>query len=233
LLTVSFELWKAGYHVLVYDLRGHGESPVDWCGLGTYEKDDLISALEFLKSQKDPSGQDLLDGRVGLYGVDLGGYVSLAAAGQNPMVKAIAVDSVCPDVPAYLNHRLKHYIGGGTEWANQLIDSSLSNRITDLVMRGYLMKKEQLTSAVEVVKAPAGRKLLFITGKDSGPLAPLTRDLYAKTADQKLLVEVDRTRLSRLYDKHSTDYDDRIVAFFREAIPTAPEKAQSTARASR
>ena len=82
LLTLSFELYKAGYHILLYDLRGHGESPVNWSGLGTFEKDDLLAAISFLKNMKTPSNQDLIDGRVGLYGVDLGGYVALSAASE-------------------------------------------------------------------------------------------------------------------------------------------------------
>src|SRR5215467_7214227 len=80
LITLAFELWKSGFHVLMYDLRGHGESPVKWSGLGTYEKDDLLSAIKFMKNRKNETGQDLLDGRVGLYGVDLGGYLSLVVS---------------------------------------------------------------------------------------------------------------------------------------------------------
>ena len=82
LLTLGFELWKNGYNVLLYDLRGHGESPVKWSGLGTYERDDLLSAIKFLKERKNEKGEAILDGRVGLYGVNLGGYVSLAASAQ-------------------------------------------------------------------------------------------------------------------------------------------------------
>src|SRR5215510_76100 len=58
-LTLGFELWKSGYHVLLYDLRGHGESPVKWSGLGTYEKEDLISAIGFTQGLKGDSGEPI------------------------------------------------------------------------------------------------------------------------------------------------------------------------------
>jgi len=65
MLTLGVELWKSGYHVLLYDLRGHGDSTVKWSGLGTYEKDDLLSAVKFLKNKKTETGQPLVDGREG------------------------------------------------------------------------------------------------------------------------------------------------------------------------
>jgi len=63
--------------------------------------------------------------------------------------------------------------------------------------------------------------MLFIVGKDSGELGPMTRELYARAQDQKELAELEKTRLDRLYDKESADYDARVVAFFSSAIPTA------------
>src|SRR5438046_296606 len=37
LLSLGVALQRAGYHVLIYDLRGHGESKVEISSLGEYE----------------------------------------------------------------------------------------------------------------------------------------------------------------------------------------------------
>jgi len=224
LLTLSFELWKAGYNVLVYDLRGHGESPVKWSGLGTYEKDDLLSALKFLRTKKTESGQDILDGRVGLYGVDMGGYISLVASTQDPMIKAVAVDSVYPDVTHFLSHQLKTIVGSDTSAANRLVDSHLTSQLTELAVQLYLMRREDSAPAFDSVAAASERKFLFLTGKNSGGLGDMTRELYNATKGPKQLVEVDQSRLVRLYDKASSEYDARVVAFFKEAMPTTSDK---------
>ncbi|HKP86846.1 MAG TPA: alpha/beta fold hydrolase [Blastocatellia bacterium] len=223
LLTLSFELWKAGYHVLVYDLRGHGESPVKWSGLGTYEKDDLLSAIKFLKERKNEGGQLLLDGRVGLYGVELGGYISLVASAQDPTVKAIAVDSVYPDANHFINSRLKTIVGSNAI-GNRLVDSSWTSRLGELAMQLYLLRREDTAPAVESVSAGAGRRFLFITAKDTGVYDTMTRELYDQTTGQKELIEVEQSRMDRLYEKTSSAYDARVVAFFQQAIPLALEK---------
>jgi pimeloyl-ACP methyl ester carboxylesterase len=230
LLTLSFELWKAGYNVLVYDLRGHGESPVKWSGLGTYERDDLLSAIKFLRSKKTEAGQELMDGRIGLYGVDLGGYVSLVASSQDPAIKAVAVDSVYPDVSHFMNHQLKTMIGGDSNLANRLADSKWTNQLNDFAMQLYLMRREDSAPAVESVAAASGRKFLFIVGKNSGALGQMTQDLHELAKDPKQIVEVERSRLGRLYDKTSSEYDARVVAFFKEAIPTTSDKPGQSAR---
>jgi pimeloyl-ACP methyl ester carboxylesterase len=223
LLTLSFELWKTGYHVLVYDLRGHGESPVNWSGLGTYETDDVLSAIKFLKSQKNDKGQELFDGRVGLYGVDVGGYVSLVASSQDPSIKAVAVDSVYPDVNSFINHRLKSVIGSNG-WATGIIDSSLANNLTEVAMQVYLLRREESAPAVEAAGASSGKRFLFITGKDNGRLDGLTREVQAQTKDPSELVELEHTRTQRLYDEASSTYDARVVAFFTAAMPVSTEK---------
>lgn len=231
LLTLAFELWKAGYNVVVYDLRGHGESPVNWSGLGTYEKDDLLSAIKFLRGRTNETGQELLDGRVGLYGVDVGGYISLIASTQDPMIKAVAVDSVYPDVSHFMSYQLKTIVGSDSDAANRLVDSRWTSQLTKLAMQLYLMRREDSAPAVDSVATASGRKFLFITGKNSGGLAGMTRDLHNATKDPKQIVEVEQSRLVRLYDKASSEYDARVVAFFKEAIPPTPDKPGQLARA--
>ena len=229
LLTLGFALWKAGYHVLIYDLRGHGESPVKWSGLGTYERDDLLSAIKFLKERKNEKGETLLDGRVGLYGVDLGGYASLAVSAEDPLVKAVAVDSVFPDVNHFVNAQLKSGVGKN-EMGNKLIDSVWTKRLAEISMQMYLLRREDSAPALEAVSTAAGRKTLFVTANDTGVYDLMTRELYNAARGQKELVEVPRSRMNRLYESEGAAYDARIVAFFQQAIAVTPPTPDKTKR---
>ena len=234
LLSLGFELWKADYHVLVYDMRGHGESPTKWSGLGTYEADDLLSAINYLRAMKLPNGvpvatktdvnQKLVDGRFGLYGVDLGGYASLIASSQDPMVKAVAVDSVYLDVSHFIKTRMRGFIGSDSSWANKVIESSWTSKLTELSMQVYLLRREDSVPALEAVRGAHGRRFLYITAPKTGEQEAMTRELASQTKDQKEVIEVDNCRLKRLYDKAASTYDARVVQFFREAMPPA-EKA--------
>ncbi|HXG66883.1 MAG TPA: alpha/beta fold hydrolase [Blastocatellia bacterium] len=232
LLTLSFELWKAGYHVLVYDLRGHGESPVQWSGLGTYENEDILSAIKFIKGLKNEAGQELLDGRIGLYGVGLGGYASVVASAQDPMVKAIAVDSVYPDVTRFVNHKVKTLVGSETGWAGRVIDSAYASQLTSLVMQVYLLRRDDSSPTLESAVTASNRRILFMTGKDAGAVQEMTRNLHSIANDPKEFAEVEQTRLTRLYEK-SESYDARVTAFFRSALPITDEKAKPVLRASK
>lgn len=222
LLTLSFELWKAGYHILLYDMRGHGESTVAWSGLGTYEKEDLLSGIKYLKGLKNGAGKELFDGRTGLYGVGLGGYVSLAASLQDPSIKAVAVDSAYPNVHDFVNHRLKTMVGPDSQWAHGLIDWQWTGSALELTMQLYLLRREDSDPATEAVGATTGRPTLFITGKDAGALEAMTKELFAQAKEPKQFVEVEQTRLSRLYDEKSSVYDAKVVDFFRTALPVNP-----------
>ena len=217
-LTLSFDLWKAGYNVLLYDLRGNGQSAVDWSGLGIYEKEDLLSAIEYTKTLKGPDGRPVGDGRIGLYGVEIGGYSSMMAASQSPAVKAVAVDSVYPDISAYTKYRLKAGVGSNNLWA-KLIDYPTTGKLTNFGLQLYLARRNDSETAQEALKASTGRRFLFIVGSDSGALADMTKALYDTTDSPKEFVQLNKSRLDRLYESDSAEYDARVVAFFKDALP--------------
>ncbi len=225
LLTLAVELYKAGYHVLLWDMRGHGENPVTKSGIGMYEKDDLISAIKFLKGLRTQSGQELTDGRIALYGVDLGGYATLAASDEDPAIKAVVADSAFPNVERFTNYRLKYVIGGNNSMVNELADYSWAREVLGLTTQAYLMRREEQSDALESLSTSSNRKYLFIASKNSTPTDLMTKEMFEQTRSPKEFVEVDKTRQERLYTTESAAYDERVVKFFQSAIPTtAPKK---------
>jgi len=232
-LTLAFELWKAGYNVLLYDLRGHGESTVDWSGLGMFEKDDLVSAINYLQNIKGADGKPASDGRIGLYGVEMGAYSSILASSQNTQVKALALDSVYPDIASYVKYRLKAGVGSGNLWA-KLIDYPTTGKLTDIGLQMYLKRRNDSETAAQVLSSPTDHKFLFIVGADSGPLGDMTKALYDGAQGQKEFVQLTKSRLDRLYENDCAEYDARVVAFFKQAMPATGVPPEAPAqRASR
>jgi dipeptidyl aminopeptidase/acylaminoacyl peptidase len=84
LLRLAFALHQDGYHVLMYDMRNHGESaaapPV---AFGQEEAKDLLGALAYLTMRSDVDA-----GRIGVIGFSMGANSLLYALPQTDQIKA-------------------------------------------------------------------------------------------------------------------------------------------------
>ncbi len=91
------QLARAGYGVLLFDLRAHGESEGRRFACGEEAANDVLAALRFLARQPDGPG------RAGIMGVGVGGALALQAAARSATLCAVAVVDPLPvaveDIP--------------------------------------------------------------------------------------------------------------------------------------
>ena len=84
MLERGLALWRAGYGVLLYDLRRHGRSAAEFSTIGYDERHDVAAAFQFVRRRA--SGD-----RIVLMGVSMGAAATLLAASEIQDEKLLAV----------------------------------------------------------------------------------------------------------------------------------------------
>lgn len=86
LLGLSVALIRAGFSVLVFDLRGHGESDQARMGAGLDERDDVLGAIDY--AMRERRSEVIL-----LHGSSYGGAIVLMTGWREPGVVGVFADS--------------------------------------------------------------------------------------------------------------------------------------------
>lgn len=96
--SYAIMLASQGFGILMYDLRGHGESEGEIATYGWRDIDDVDGAIDYLFSRPDVDPQ-----RIGIFGFSVGGQTALGAAARYSSLKAVAADgpgfSTTADIP--------------------------------------------------------------------------------------------------------------------------------------
>jgi len=87
-LPLHAALVDAGFNVLSFDLRGHGESDKVPVGAGYFETDDLRGAIDYAVDQRD-----VAPGTLALVGRSFGAAIALMVGHAEPAVVAVYADS--------------------------------------------------------------------------------------------------------------------------------------------
>lgn len=91
-LELTDRLFELDFNVLLFDLRGHGESDGDQLSGGYFEKWDVLGAYDFLVQRGVPSE------RIGVLGWSMGAATALLAIAEEPAIRAVVADSAFADV---------------------------------------------------------------------------------------------------------------------------------------
>jgi uncharacterized protein len=227
LLDPSFALWKAGYNVLASDLRAHGDNAALTSTLGPLELQDLKDTIQFVKTLKTDSGAPMCDGRIGLFGIDLGGHVVLSAAAGDADVKAVAVDTVYPSESDIIKVRSKTVMGTPGPPDSAIIENGFLQSCIAFSMR-FTTDSGGTTpmTASQAIAALGDRPLLLITGKSHPSLYPLAQRVAAE-APKARKIEYERSRSGATLIREDVEvYDKALVDFFTTApgfeLPPGP-----------
>jgi pimeloyl-ACP methyl ester carboxylesterase len=96
-------LAKAGYRIVLVDLRGNGHSTGDNIYFGGIERTDLVQCLDALRQQ------NVCQEPVGALGISYGAVLALQWAAIDPRVQSVVAISPYPDPEAAVNRYLKTF----------------------------------------------------------------------------------------------------------------------------
>jgi fermentation-respiration switch protein FrsA (DUF1100 family) len=87
-LPLALRFCAAGYNVLTFDFRAHGQSDGRFTSVGLHETNDVLGAVSFVKhrAEVDPA-------RIGVIGFSMGAAAAIQAAARCPDVAALLADS--------------------------------------------------------------------------------------------------------------------------------------------
>ena len=201
----------ANFTILWPDLRGHGENPpIKWTSLGGREGDDLLDAIQYLRSLKSEGQKTLVGDRFGVYGVELGAYSALKGARENEQIKVLVLDSLTSSPKELLTTAARDCVG---------VDNGAVQFLSQLAMRFYLVNSFDTSTACDNAKSIRNQRVLLLSGPEAGHLRDATAALQ-NCFDQSVTVEA-RTdlplsgfNLPSTTGEQGEAYDRVVIDFF-------------------
>lgn len=199
---------RAGFNVLMLDLRDHGDSFIEdgrFAG-GTEEYRDVLGAWDWLVNEKSVTPES-----IGLFGTSLGAASVLNAMGQEPRIAAVWEDSSFADLQVAIADFLvfngfPSFFAPGAPLVGRLISGD------DLVS----------LSPRDAVSRLNGRPLFIVHG-DQDNLLPvkhayaLADAVRASGGQVEPWIAPGSGHVGAMFD-YTDDYEERLVTFFTNTL---------------
>jgi dipeptidyl aminopeptidase/acylaminoacyl peptidase len=194
-LALARPLWDAGYSLLLFDLRGHGQSTHTPCSYGIKEQWDVIGAARFAQQK------GFAPASIGVIGWSLGGASTLMAMGSSDDFAAAVADSAYANSDPLL---ARNPLQPGLRLALRLV------RSVDL---------SQVDPA-ESIRNLHNRSIMLIQGEKDVAVRPPQERLLEQAGGSSIKVTwlVPDAGHVQAYQLHPDEYVQRVVSFFDGAL---------------
>ncbi len=198
-------LHKAGYSVLIYDLRNRGRSGGDAVTLGALEHSDLESAVDYLSTRADVDS-----GRIGALGLSRGAAATVMAAAEDRRIKAVVDDSGFSDAPSVISASFEHFIG---------LPAFPFAPITAAIAGWRIGVDLKQIRPVDVVGRIGPRPLFIIECMSDKVVPPVNGERnFRAAAEPKCIWRIPACGHVEAYGAARQEYERRVVEFFNKSL---------------
>ncbi|HVG19164.1 MAG TPA: alpha/beta fold hydrolase [Blastocatellia bacterium] len=206
-LRAALMLRNAGFNVLIFDGRGHGNSEGRFVTYGFYERRDVEAAIEWLVTERRIDRS-----RVGVAGESMGAAIALQVAAHNPWVRAVWADSPF----ASLRRVAEEFVRRVTRLPGAVLNPVLWTTLQVANYRGKFDVRtvDPLTLAAQI-KCP-----VFLVHGTADQLISTahSENIYEALGGEKTLWFVEGARHARSVRHAKREYSERLTRFFTETL---------------
>ena len=206
-LRAALALRRAGFNVLLFDGRGHGDSEGRFVTYGFYERRDVESAIDWLVKEKRINRK-----RVGLAGESMGAAIAIQVAAHNQWIKAVWADSPF----ASLRRITEEYVRRATGLPGALLNPVLW---TTIQVANYRGKFDVLSVDPLALAAQVGCPVYLVHGTADQLISTAhSENIYAALGGEKEIWFVEGARHARSVRVVKREYSERLTRFFNTRL---------------
>lgn len=197
-LPIAKDLVAQGYNVIMFDFRNSGISEGSLTSVGQYEVQDLLGAVDYVKSQPG------LNQEIVLMGFSMGASTAILAGAREPAVAAVVADSPFADLATYLDQNL-------SVWTE--LPSVPFNQAFFLVVPPMTGLRMEAVSPIKEVGALQDRHLLLIHGVADTDIPISSSEALARALPGTELVPVPEAGHVKSYNTNPDLYLKEVNTF--------------------
>ncbi len=202
MLGIAKGLVSYGYNVLMFDMRGHGESEGEHISAGYYERNDVLGAIDYVR-------QLGIESKIGVLGLSMGAATCLMAAAESDEIDAVVADSAYADIVSIIESEFSRRSNLPRFFIPIIL--FIAKNIYDIDFAA--IKPEE---AVRDISVP-----VFIIHGGQDDMIPLEHAYRLKQASQNpdsQLWIVPEAQHANVYLARPAEYTERVTSFFDEAL---------------
>ncbi len=205
LLPHAAYLNAAGYHVLLFDFRGRGESGGGGTTMGAREPLDVRGAVAYLRTRPEVDGQ-----RIAVQGVSLGASSGILAMPDEPGIAAIVAESPFTTLRATVDRAFTHFID---------LPSFPFAPITVFIVEQRVNADADDIRPIDAISRIGTRPVFVIQDQDDTEMPVHAGEhLYAAAPGPKELWLVPGAGHADAQKLFPEEYAARVLAFYRQHL---------------